>query len=116
MATTPRRKPAAKRKPGARRAAPAPDRRLGPLSIGAAVVGVAAAVAGALAWLKSRATPAEGHAAPDLLGEDRPGPDDRAPEAFRPDMDAPMTAAEREALRPATGPAPSLVAGSTVRG
>ena len=51
----------------------------------------------------------EGHAAPDLTAGADLGPDHRAPEAFRPDMDAPMTAAEREALRPATGPAPSMV-------
>lgn len=55
----------------------------------------------------------EGHAAPDLAGGADVGSAHRAPEAFRPDMDAPMTAAEREALRPATGPAPSLVGGST---
>lgn len=49
----------------------------------------------------------EGHAAPDLAADAEPGV--RAPAAFRPDIDAPMTPAEREALRPATGPAPSLV-------
>lgn len=48
----------------------------------------------------------EGHAAPDLAPDATPG--GRAPEAFRPDMDAPMTPAEREALRPATGPSPTL--------
>ena len=60
----------------------------------------------------------EGHAAPDLAIDAPLGPDHRAPEAFRPDMDAPMTAAEREALRPATGPSPSLVSdeGAGVQG
>ena len=60
----------------------------------------------------------EGHAAPDLAADQPLGPDHRAPEAFRPDIDAPMTAAEREALRPATGPSPSLVAdeGGSVQG
>lgn len=60
----------------------------------------------------------EGHAAPDLAAGGDLGPDHRAPEAFRPDMDAPMTAAEREALRPATGPSPSLVSdeGGSVQG
>lgn len=57
-------------------------------------------------------TGAEGHAAPDLAADTDLGPSHRAPEAFRPDMDAPMTAAEREALRPATT-APSLVGEST---
>lgn len=52
----------------------------------------------------------EGHAAPDLIAGNDLGPDHRAPAAFRPDIDAPMTPAEREALRPATGPAPSLIA------
>ncbi|WP_425230685.1 hypothetical protein [Sphingomonas sp.] len=51
----------------------------------------------------------EGHGAPDLAAGGDLGPDHRAPAAFRPDIDAPMTPAEREALRPATGPAPSLV-------
>lgn len=52
----------------------------------------------------------EGHAAPDLAAGGDLGPDHRAPDAFRPAIDAPMTPAEREALRPATGPSPSLVA------
>lgn len=51
----------------------------------------------------------EGHAAPDLASDAPLGADHRAPAAFRPDMDAPMTPAEREALRPATGPSPSMV-------
>ena len=55
------------------------------------------------------------HAAPDLaLDKPRPGPTDRAPEAFRPDPTAPVPESEREALRPATGPAPTLVAGTSV--
>lgn len=60
----------------------------------------------------------EGHAVPDLQPGAEIGPDHRAPVAFRPDMDAPMTAAEREALRPATGPSPSLVSdeGAGVQG
>ena len=49
----------------------------------------------------------EGHAAPDLAPDAEPA--GRAPVAFRPDMDAPMTAAEREALRPPSGPSPTLV-------
>ncbi len=56
------------------------------------------------------ATDAE-HVPTDLLADRAPGAHDRAPAAFRPDMDAPMTPAEREALRPATGPGPSLVSG-----
>lgn len=71
------------------------------LGISAIVVGLGAALAGAVAWLRAR-TPGEGHAAPDLEGDTHPGPDSRAPAHFRPDMDAPMSAADREALRPAT--------------
>ena len=46
----------------------------------------------------------------DLLGDTRPAPTDRAPDAFRPDPTAVPTKAERESLRPATGPAPSFAA------
>lgn len=61
-------------------------------------------------------TGSEGHAAPDLAADADPG--QRAPQAFRPDIDAPMTQEEREALRPATGPSPSLVSdeGGSVQG
>lgn len=55
----------------------------------------------------------DGHAAPDLAADAPVTIHTRAPEAFRPDMDAPMTEAEREALRPATGPSPTLVGAST---
>ena len=53
----------------------------------------------------------DGHAAPDLAADAQPGR--RPPAAFRPDMDAPMSAAEREALRPAAGPSPTLVDAGT---
>ena len=61
--------------------------------------------------LRRDAGPADGHPAPDLA-EDAPAPDaeTRAPEHFRPDPTAVPTAEEREALRPATGPAPTLAA------
>lgn len=77
------------------------------LSIGAAVLTVGAAVAGWLARRQIAAWAATGsaeHEAPDLaLGQPRPDGDTRAPVDFRPDIDAPMSSAEREALRPATG-------------
>lgn len=83
------------------------------LSVGAVALAAGAAV---FAFL-SRGRIAEAlapdtaeHVPTDLLGSERPKPDDRAPVEFRPDMAAPMSAAEREALRPATGPAPSLIA------
>ncbi|QNA86978.1 hypothetical protein G4G27_13655 [Sphingomonas sp. So64.6b] len=83
------------------------------LSIGAAVLTVGAAVAGWLARRQISAWAAPGsaeHEAPDLaLDQPRPNGDARAPVDFRPDMDAPISPAEREALRPATGSAPSLV-------
>jgi len=50
------------------------------------------------------------HDAPDLSGDQPVTKFTRAPEAFRPDPTAVPTAEEREALRPATGPAPSLSA------
>lgn len=67
---------------------------------------------------QSERTGGEGHAAPDLAAGADLGPAHRAPSAFRPDMDAPMTAAEREALRPATGLSLSLVSdeGGSVQG
>lgn len=91
------------------------------LDTGRASVGGEAAVFGAVTASGDPATPANdpppqppvafsGHVPTDLLGDARPG-SGRAPTAFRPDMDAPMTPAEREALRPATGPGPSLVSG-----
>ena len=84
------------------------------LSIGAAVLTVGAAIAGFLARRQITAWAAPDsaeHPAPDLaLDRPHPGPSDRAPVDFRPNIDAPMSPAEREALRPATGPAPSLAA------
>ena len=50
------------------------------------------------------------HVPTDLMGDRHPGPGDRAVDAFRPDPAAVPTSEEREALRPATGPAPTLVA------
>jgi hypothetical protein len=68
-------------------------------------------VVGAVGVLLARRRPGNAeHAAPDLaLDQPRPGATDRAPAAFRPDPTAPVPAGEREALRPATGPAPTMV-------
>lgn len=81
------------------------------LSIGAAVLTAGAAIAGFLARRRIAAwvQPAETDAADLALDTPRPTADDRAPVEFRPDMDAPISAEDREALRPATAPAPSLV-------
>lgn len=88
---------------------------------GAVVVGaVAAGVAAAFKFgLLDRLLPAgEGHTAEDLLleGDDVHGNDARTPAGrkraapdFRPDMDAPLSKADKEALRPATRK-PSLAA------
>lgn len=54
--------------------------------------------------------PAAEHVPTDLMGDTHPGADARAAEPFRPDPTAVPTDAEKEALRPATGPAPTLVA------
>ncbi|MHA6724156.1 hypothetical protein [Sphingomonas sp. RS2018] len=85
---------------------------LAAFGIGAAVVGGLAALVGIFAtrrdWMADEVEGAE-HAAPDLAPDaPRPGTD-RAPDAFRPDPTAPVSAAERESLRPATGPAPSIM-------
>ncbi len=110
MATTSRkRRPSTRRKPATAprkrtAASPGPVANLATkrnLSIAGAVVGVGAAIAGAFAWLRLRDQATDGHAAPDLDADARPTAKARAPKAFRPDMDAPMTKAEREALRPA---------------
>lgn len=97
------RKPAASKPATPAKPAPSlPSRALGVFSIGAAAVAVGAAIVEAVRRLRGRSS--EGHEAPDLaLGHER-GPDDRAPEAFRPDPTAPVSASDREALRPATMP------------
>lgn len=123
-----RRKP--QTKSGTTRAKSPSDRRLGVtlLSAGAAALGLGAAFAAL--FLRRKAAPADGpadgHAVPDLA-PDAPSPqlttapsnaepeaaaalEVRAEDHFRPDPTAIPTAAEREALRPATGPAPTLVA------
>lgn len=55
-------------------------------------------------------TPANEHVPTDLIGDAPVTIETRAPDAFRPDPTAVPTAEERDALRPATGPAPTLVA------
>lgn len=77
-------------------------------TVALAATGVAVGLFGIL--LSRRRAPREGHAAPDLA-PDKPHPKatDRAPDAFRPDPTAPVPRSEREALRPATGPVPTIV-------
>lgn len=124
---TPKRAAPARRKPAARkpavRKAPAGKATakagtvpsalawsLGGLALAAGAGLVAFLTRGRVAAAVEHATDSgEGHVPTDLLD---PGhnADDRAIADFRPNMDAPMTAAEREALRPATGPAPTLSA------
>jgi hypothetical protein len=86
-------------------------KRIG-IGLGTALGAAAAVVGGALLYdVAARKTfrRQDGHKAPDL-DEDKPhpGPDHRAPEAFRPDPTAPVPAFERDALAPATEPAPTL--------
>lgn len=54
-------------------------------------------------------SPAAEHVPTDLLSAQPVTTATRAPDAFRPDPTAVPTAEEREALRPATGPSPTLV-------
>lgn len=84
-------------------------KRIG-IGLGTALGAAAAVVGGALLYdVAARRTfrRKDGHKAPDLE-EDKPhpGPDHRAPEAFRPDPTAPVPDSERDALAPATEPAP----------
>ena len=77
-----------------------------------AATGAALLAAGGLLfglWRRFAARGTVEYLAPDLgLDQPRPGTNGRAPVAFRPDPTAPVPAAEREALRPATMPAPTL--------
>ncbi|WP_238542406.1 hypothetical protein [Sphingomonas sp. PAMC 26621] len=96
----------------AKKHAPKPMNATTAWSIGAVALAAGAGIAaflsrGRISALLSKPSE-EGHVPTDLLDPNR-NADDRAVADFRPDMSAPMTAAEREALRPATGPAPSLV-------
>lgn len=77
-------------------------------TFGAIAAGLGAAVSlGLLDRLRARPRGGE-HEAPDLAA-DAPVPGTtRAPEAFRPDPTAAVPPEEREALRPATGPSPTL--------
>ena len=85
------------------------NRTVTAVSVGAALLTIGSAIVTILARRRGDGGGAE-HAAPDLaLDQPHPGPDARAPIDFRPDPTAPVSPSEREALRPATGPAPSLV-------
>ena len=75
----------------------------------AAGLGAIAAIVAGFAAITRRSRGAE-HAAPDLAAGAAPVGSQRAPDAFRPDPTAPVPASEREALRPATGPGPTLTA------
>ncbi|WP_375380198.1 hypothetical protein [uncultured Sphingomonas sp.] len=78
----------------------------------AALGALAAGVVAAFHFGKAAAPGNAEHPAPDLAPDAPPPGRDgrRAPEAFRPDPTAAVPASEREALRPATGPSPSMVA------
>jgi hypothetical protein len=80
-------------------------------AVGAIAAGVTAALK--LGWLDrfftvTDADPGAEHAAPDLAPAAATPGTARAPEAFRPDPTAPVPDSEREALRPATGLAPTM--------
>lgn len=84
---------------------------LGTLSVGAVVGAIAAAAFGILK-LGRRGGDA-GHVPTDLMGDARPGPEDRAIDAFRPDPTAAVADNERDAFRPALAgaAAPTLIKG-----
>lgn len=115
MASTPRsapkpraKKPAAKR-PAVRRAprkatakpAARNVRSSTLLSVGALIVAAGATLTGFLARRQIAAWaefPSEGYRPDDLYGDERPAPEDRAPDHFRPDATAPLSPADRAAL------------------
>ncbi len=77
------------------------DRRVSKRTIGLAALGtIIGAGAAAFAAFRLLKPVGEGHAAPDLAPGAQPA--DRAPDAFRPDPQAALSASDREALRPAT--------------
>lgn len=76
----------------------------------AAGLGAIAAIVAGFVGLTRRTPRGAEHPAPDLAADAPPVGSARAPEAFRPDPTAPVPASEREALRPATGPGPSMTA------
>lgn len=81
---------------------PEPKRsRIGSVAKGTVSLGVLAAGIFGLTRLLRRAPDGAEHVPTDLLGEDRPSPEDRAPVAFRPDPTASIPASERDAFRPA---------------
>lgn len=107
----PAKKQAASTETGGAGAAAIATLRRNALPIAGAVAAGAAAAAAIFFTRRDPDAPAAGHPAPDLERDSHPGPDDRAAPHFRPDMDAPMTAADRAALAPALD-RPTMVAGS----
>lgn len=78
-------------------------------AVGAVAAGLGAALS--LGWLDRFFPKGDAeHAAADLAADAGTPGTTRAPDAFRPDPTAPVPASEREGLRPATGPAPTLAA------
>lgn len=86
---------------------------LSTLSVGAVMGAIAAAAFGILK-LGRRGGDA-GHVPTDLMGDERPSPEDRAIDAFRPDPTAAIPDSERDAFRPALAgaAAPTMVKGET---
>lgn len=84
---------------------------LGTLSLGAIVAAVGTVLLGRRRIAGDGSFGSGEHAPVDLMGETHPGPNERAPEAFRPDPTAPIPEGERDAFRPAL----AGVAGTTER-
>lgn len=84
------------------------NKRMSKRTIGLAALGtILGAGAAAFAAFRMTRAPGQGHAAPDLAPD--ADPVERAPEAFRPDPQAPVSLAERDAFRPSTIPVPTPV-------
>lgn len=104
-----------KRSKTANKAFKAPSRKWGAgtrsiaIGVAAGFGAIVAIVAGFSAYARRSAGGGE-HPAPDLAADAPPVGIERAPDHFRPDPTAPVPESEREALRPATGPGPSMTA------
>jgi hypothetical protein len=106
------RTPAKARKQPARQDRNGRSIAVGAISAGA-ILGVVVAGATALfRYVRTRPSGAE-HVPTDLMGDEHPGFEDRAIDAFRPDATAPIPANERDQFRPALAgaSAPTLVKG-----
>jgi hypothetical protein len=105
----------ATRRSANRKPADKPVKKTSRVAVAAGIGAVAAGLFGALRFglfdkLLDKRTSGGEHPAPDLKPSAPTPGTTRAPVDFRPDPTAAVPESERESLRPATGPAPTLAA------